>query len=214
MTDQDARVAARRRGCAGRRCAWPSDVSPRPTSSRRRPLAGAAIMPAAVRHWRPLADRGDADAQFNLGQAYKLGRGVPRNMTSPSWYENAARQGHEQAQANARPDPVPERPPPRGDAVDRRGRRARRPARAICIGHRLVQRRPRRQGLAARLCADERAPPTAGCRRPPTISRRWSASSAPRTSARGAELARSLQSARRRCRSQRRARRPAPRRSP
>ena len=31
----------------------------------------------AVRDWRPLADRGDADAQYNLAQAYKLGRGVP-----------------------------------------------------------------------------------------------------------------------------------------
>ena len=31
----------------------------------------------AVAAWRPLADRGDADAQFNLAQAYKLGRGVP-----------------------------------------------------------------------------------------------------------------------------------------
>ena len=26
---------------------------------------------------RPLADRGDADAQFNIAQAYFLGRGVP-----------------------------------------------------------------------------------------------------------------------------------------
>ena len=31
----------------------------------------------AVKEWRPLADKGDADAQFNMGQAYKLGRGVP-----------------------------------------------------------------------------------------------------------------------------------------
>ena len=55
---------------------------------------------AAVREWRPLADRGDADAQYNLAQAYKLGRGVPLNMTlAEQWYERAARQGHEQAQA-------------------------------------------------------------------------------------------------------------------
>ena len=48
----------------------------------------------AVRNWRPLADRGDADAQFNLGHAYRLGRGVPRNMTlAEQWYERAARQG-------------------------------------------------------------------------------------------------------------------------
>lgn len=55
----------------------------------------------AVRQWRPLADRGDADAQYNLAQAYKLGRGVPLNMTlAEQWYERAARQGHEQAGAN------------------------------------------------------------------------------------------------------------------
>ena len=55
----------------------------------------------AVREWRPLADRGDADAQFNMGQAYKLGRGVPTDLRlAQSWYEKAAQQGHEQAQAN------------------------------------------------------------------------------------------------------------------
>lgn len=55
----------------------------------------------AVRQWRPLADRGDPDAQYNLAQAYKLGRGVPLNMTlAEQWYERAARQGHEQAAAN------------------------------------------------------------------------------------------------------------------
>jgi cell division septation protein DedD len=55
----------------------------------------------AIAEWRPLADRGDADAQFNLGQAYKLGRGVTANPgVAQSWYEKAARQGHEQAQVN------------------------------------------------------------------------------------------------------------------
>ena len=32
---------------------------------------------SAVEEWRGPAIAGDADAQFNLGQAYKLGRGVP-----------------------------------------------------------------------------------------------------------------------------------------
>ncbi|HEX8238931.1 MAG TPA: SPOR domain-containing protein [Allosphingosinicella sp.] len=55
----------------------------------------------AVATWRPLAEAGNADAQFNLGQAYKLGRGVPVNAaTAQSWYQKAARQGHEQAQVN------------------------------------------------------------------------------------------------------------------
>jgi cell division septation protein DedD len=57
---------------------------------------------AAVNEWRPLADKGDADAQFNLGQAYKLGRGVPSPdlRIAQTWYEKAAQQGHAQAQAN------------------------------------------------------------------------------------------------------------------
>lgn len=55
----------------------------------------------AVRMWRPVADAGNADAQFNLGQAYRLGRGVPTDLrTAQSWFEKAAQQGHEQAQAN------------------------------------------------------------------------------------------------------------------
>lgn len=56
---------------------------------------------AAVAEWRPLADQGDADAQYNLGQAYKLGRGVPQDIAiAESWYEKAAQQGHPQAAAN------------------------------------------------------------------------------------------------------------------
>lgn len=55
----------------------------------------------AVRIWRPLADRGDADAQYNLAQAYFMGRGLPQNMTlAEQWYARAARGGHEEAQAN------------------------------------------------------------------------------------------------------------------
>jgi cell division septation protein DedD len=54
---------------------------------------------AAVNEWRPLAERGDPDAQFNLGQAYKLGRGVSADLKiAQSWYEKAAQQGHPNAQ--------------------------------------------------------------------------------------------------------------------
>lgn len=53
---------------------------------------------AAVDTWRPLAAAGDADAQFNLGQAFKLGRGVPANLpTAIEWFRKAAAQGHSQA---------------------------------------------------------------------------------------------------------------------
>ncbi|NIJ36221.1 hypothetical protein FHR22_000870 [Sphingopyxis panaciterrae] len=56
---------------------------------------------AAVAEWRPLALAGDADAQFNLGQAYKLGRGVPADLTqAETWYRRAAKQGHLQAEDN------------------------------------------------------------------------------------------------------------------
>jgi cell division septation protein DedD len=61
----------------------------------------AGNYPLAIGNWRPLADRGDADAQYNIAQAYFLGRGVPQNANlAEQWYARAARQGHEQAQAN------------------------------------------------------------------------------------------------------------------
>ncbi|SNS34776.1 SPOR domain-containing protein [Sphingopyxis indica] len=56
---------------------------------------------SAVAEWRPLALAGDPDAQFNLGQAYKLGRGVPADLAqAESWYRRAAKQGHLQAEDN------------------------------------------------------------------------------------------------------------------
>lgn len=56
---------------------------------------------AAIAQWLPAAEHGDADAQFNLGQAYKLGRGVPRDLKiAQGWYRKAALQGHWEAQTN------------------------------------------------------------------------------------------------------------------
>ncbi len=58
-----------------------------------------ADYPAAVAIWRPLAEADDADAAFNLGQAYRLGRGVPINLAAAqTWLERAARKGHVDAQ--------------------------------------------------------------------------------------------------------------------
>lgn len=55
----------------------------------------------AVDEWRTPAIGGDADAQFNLGQAYKLGRGVPVDPAlAESWFRKAAMQGHAQAEDN------------------------------------------------------------------------------------------------------------------
>lgn len=49
----------------------------------------------AVAIWRPLADQGDPDAAFNLGQAYRLGKGVPLDLAkAQDMFERAARKGH------------------------------------------------------------------------------------------------------------------------
>jgi hypothetical protein len=54
----------------------------------------------AVAIWRPLAEKGDADAAFNLGQAYRLGKGVPTDLAkAQDWLDRAARKGHVDAQA-------------------------------------------------------------------------------------------------------------------
>ncbi len=53
----------------------------------------------AVATWQPLAEKGDPDAQFNLGQAYRLGRGVPVNLAkAQAWLQKAAGAGHLDAQ--------------------------------------------------------------------------------------------------------------------
>jgi uncharacterized protein len=53
----------------------------------------------AVKQWRDPALKGDPDAQFNLGQAYKMGRGVKTDLNvALDWYKRAAIQGHLQAQ--------------------------------------------------------------------------------------------------------------------
>jgi uncharacterized protein len=56
---------------------------------------------AAIKEWRPLAIKGDADSQFNLAQAYRFGRGTPVDMKmAEEWYRRAASQGHLQAEDN------------------------------------------------------------------------------------------------------------------
>jgi len=52
----------------------------------------------AVREWEGLAAAGDPDAMFNLGQAYRLGRGVPTDLKrAEALYADAAAKGHLQA---------------------------------------------------------------------------------------------------------------------
>jgi hypothetical protein len=55
----------------------------------------------AVEIWRVDANAGDADAQFNMGQAYRLGRGVPVDLPiAEGWFRKAALQGHVEAITN------------------------------------------------------------------------------------------------------------------
>ena len=53
----------------------------------------------AIRIWRPIADNGHREAQFNLGAMYDNGKGTKKNPTEASkWYRWAADQGHVIAQ--------------------------------------------------------------------------------------------------------------------
>lgn len=55
----------------------------------------------ALKEWKPLAEQGDARAQFRLGQMYHRERGVPRDYKiAVKWYILASEQGHIQAQTN------------------------------------------------------------------------------------------------------------------
>ncbi len=55
----------------------------------------------ALREWRPLAEQGDADAQYNLGFMYDKGEGVPQDdAEAVKWYRKAAAQGQAVAQGN------------------------------------------------------------------------------------------------------------------
>ena len=55
----------------------------------------------ALQEWRPLAEQGDADAQYFLGVMYKNGQGVPQDYAeSVKWYRLAAEQGDADAQYN------------------------------------------------------------------------------------------------------------------
>jgi len=54
---------------------------------------------AAVQEWQPLAEQGNAEAQYNLGILYHKGRGVPQDdVQARKWYAKAAAQGLAKAQ--------------------------------------------------------------------------------------------------------------------
>jgi len=56
---------------------------------------------AAYDEWLPLAELGDAEAQYNLGVMYDQGAFVDRDLArAASWYRKAAEQGFMDAQTN------------------------------------------------------------------------------------------------------------------
>ena len=63
--------------------------------------AQAGDFQTALKEWKPLADQGDAIAQYNLGLMYAYGEGVPEDdAEAVRWYRLAADQGHAGAQYN------------------------------------------------------------------------------------------------------------------
>ena len=53
----------------------------------------------AFKLWLPLAEQGNASAQFNLGNMYRKGQGVKQdNFEAVKWYRKAAEQGDGKAQ--------------------------------------------------------------------------------------------------------------------
>jgi TPR repeat protein len=54
---------------------------------------------AALQAFRPLAEQGDARAQYQIGQMHGRGHGTPKNYDlAAQWYRKAAEQGHAEAQ--------------------------------------------------------------------------------------------------------------------
>lgn len=55
----------------------------------------------ALRHWRPMAEQGNANAQAMLGEMYHYGQGVQKDYAQAlAWYRKAANLGHAEAQAS------------------------------------------------------------------------------------------------------------------
>ncbi len=62
-------------------------------------FAGLAL--TALREWRPLAEQGNANAQFFLGVMYDKGQGVRQDLREAArWFRKAAEQGVAEAQSN------------------------------------------------------------------------------------------------------------------
>jgi len=73
--------------------------------------------PVAIARWQAFAEQGDPDSAYELGQAYELGHGVPRDLhQADHWYRMAASEGSGpaayalglQAENAERPDGLPQ----------------------------------------------------------------------------------------------------------
>ena len=63
--------------------------------------AEAGDFATALIEWKPLAEQGDADAQYNLGVMYANGEGVIEDdKEAVKWYRLAAEQGNAEGQFN------------------------------------------------------------------------------------------------------------------
>jgi uncharacterized protein len=79
--------------CAG---ALPARASPYEDANAALDAGDYAL---AAQLYRPLAEHGNAEAQYNLGAMYDGGRGVPQDhVTAMSWYRKAAAEGSARAQ--------------------------------------------------------------------------------------------------------------------
>ena len=75
-----------------------ADLQMRMDSAKRQNLA-ISLYGTALQGWENLAENGDAEAQYNLGNLYRVGHGFTENdKTAVKWYTFAAKQGHASAQ--------------------------------------------------------------------------------------------------------------------
>src|SRR5690606_21311553 len=59
----------------------------------------AADYAAALQRWRPLAEAGNAKAQYGLGLLHAHGQGIPQDpVQAETWLRKSAEQGHAGAQ--------------------------------------------------------------------------------------------------------------------
>ena len=75
-----------------------ADLQERMGAAKKQNLANS-LYGTAFQGWKYLAEKGDAEAQYNLGNLYRVGHGFTENdKTAVKWYTFAARQGHASAQ--------------------------------------------------------------------------------------------------------------------